>query len=232
MSVMFIAVNLLTNWWKGLNIGDQYEECVKRGFVIVNWVNLAFTGALILCQLFVLEGNLTIGYLLTYGFLWIAIVVILGIQEHQTAAYIGMQAAAEKNIKGLEGDALVMIRNQRLIYYALSWIPLFAAMSILGAQAAYDTIKGATDMPNGLKAYIAITFFFVAMISGNTAMSIFKAGEAKTIDDLVLQNRKQEGMATFWIWAWQIAAFVFVFVILKENNNLGYLLSTPLQTIN
>jgi len=236
LSVMFVAVRVITCFWKVFNVGGTsretgaYEASVASGFCPINWIDLALVGALVLCQLFVMLGNFVLGYLLCYALLWIAIVMAFGFQEHQNKIYAIVNSVARG--QDYSGEAVANIRKQRIAYYGLIWIPLFCALALLGAQAAYDSIKGATDLPGSLKAYVAVTMVFVVALTGNIAYNIIKSGEARNKDETVHQHQVQDAIFGLLMFLWSSAAVAFVFSIMHYNNNLSFELSTPLQTIN
>lgn len=230
LTVMFAAVRVITCFWKAFNIRNAYESGVESGFCLINWIDLMLVGALILCQLFVMLGNFVLGYLLCFALLWGIIVMALGFQEHQNKMYAIVTAVARRDAP--LGDDAIKIRDQRLAYFGLTCIFLFGALALLGSQAAYDSIKGATDLPSSLKAYVAVTVFFVAALAGNIAYNILKSGEAKTKDEAVFQHQLQDANFGLLMFLWSSAAVAFVFSILHYNDNLSFELSTPLQTIN
>jgi len=117
-------------------------------------------------------------------------------------------------------------------YYGFSWIPLFATLALLSSQAAYDGIKGATDPPNFLKAYVVVTIFFVCAVSFNSALNIIRSGSSRTAEEAVRWHAVQEAIFIGIMFLWKVASITFVFVGMRNNNNLNYCESTPLTTIN
>lgn len=230
LTVIFAATGVISSLWKMMDINKLYEGAVKRGFCGINWVFLAIGGGSILVQLFVMECNGVLGYNICFAFLWFSVVIALGMQEHQGTIYKFIQDATERAAP-YTGSAGV-IRSQRMAYWALSWIPLTGVFGLLLAQAAYDGIKGTTDPPDFLKAYLAVTIFWVILINSNSAWNIVRTGEAKSDGEAIRAHAVQESVFMALLFLWTVIAMAFVYPGMRNNNNLNYCASTPIQTIN
>ena len=113
MSVIFAAVGITSSLSKTINFRNNYEDSVEEGFCLMNWIDLALSGAAILCQLFVMECNGVTGYILCFAFLWFSVAIILGAQEHQSKVYQMVQDTVSRSSPYT--DSAVIIRNQRLV---------------------------------------------------------------------------------------------------------------------